>query len=178
MAMTPSARPSMCTTIPVWPGGVRSPSEPLHTQLGFAAVSGWNRLLFNTPQPFPKGEERGIVLKIVNNTNTDTIAIDYYGADSGRSYIDDNGEGNFAPLGFDLNIVALLSGTDNDAPTASAINPATAGPTHAEILHSPKRGPDTFYGTRTPAILILESGCPRFFALFSRAFFDGQSTTG
>jgi hypothetical protein len=44
-----------------------APSGLIHSQTGFVATEGWNRLLLTTPQSFPIGAERGIVLKIVSS---------------------------------------------------------------------------------------------------------------
>jgi len=114
-----------------------TPTGLIHSQTGFAAGPGWNRLLLAAPQSFPAGAERGIVLKIVNNGYTFPAAYDNNTA-SGRSYISSNGVGAFTSFcpSFcgDLNQVVLLSGSDNTAPTASVITPATTGPTNANSM--------------------------------------------
>lgn len=89
-----------------------TPGSLLHTQTGLAGVPGWNRLLLTTPQPFPPGEERAIVLKITGNTASAVWArYDPYGALSDRSYIDANGVAPFYNMSSygDLNQKALLS---------------------------------------------------------------------
>lgn len=109
------------------------PSGLLYSQSGYAATPGWNRLKFDTPQSFPAGAERGIVVKVVNNVSTRTIPVDYLGAQSGRSYYDSDGVGTFSSLGFDLNLVALV-GDNSIAPTATIITPATNGPTNSDSV--------------------------------------------
>jgi M6 family metalloprotease-like protein len=94
-----------------------SPLGLIHSQTGFAAGPGWNRLLLTTPQPFPPGAERGIVLKIVNNNASYPASFTPSDNGSGRSYIDADGNGAFYPLcpSFcgDLNLAALLSDTQS-----------------------------------------------------------------
>jgi len=114
------------------------PAGLIHTQTGIVAKRGWNRLLLNTPQPFPTGAERGIVLKVVNDSSTDTIVFNHLDTASGRSYFDFNGNGTFTPLCpqicGDLGVVALLSGDDSTAPVASAITAAGNGPTNSDSI--------------------------------------------
>jgi M6 family metalloprotease-like protein len=92
-----------------------TPTGLIHSQTGFNASAGWNRLLLTTPQSFPNGTERGVVLKIVNNSSNFPISYDDEGQASGRSYVSPTGSGTFqamcpnAPCG-DLNVVALLGG--------------------------------------------------------------------
>ena len=89
-----------------------TPSGLLHSQTGFAAGPGWNRLLLTTPQSFPAGAERGIVLKIVNDSGIYPASYTPSAAGSGRSYVDQDGAGTFYPLcpSFcgDHNLAALL----------------------------------------------------------------------
>ena len=113
-----------------------TPTGMIHSQAGFAATPGWNRLILNTPQPFPVGEDRGIVLKVANNSNTFPLSYKTNPNPSGRSYLSGNGVGTFISLcpNFcgDLNLIALLSGGDTPpAPTATQITPSTTGPTTA-----------------------------------------------
>jgi hypothetical protein len=90
-----------------------TPSGLIHSQDGITATPGWNRLLLAQPQPFPAGVERGIVLKVVNDSDPNPITMDTLGVDSGRSYLSVNGVGTFMPfcdfICADLNLVALLS---------------------------------------------------------------------
>ncbi len=92
-----------------------TPSGLIHSQTGFTAGPGWNRLLLTTPQSFPMGAERGIVLKIVNKSASYPATFSPSGSGSGRSYIDDDGNGTFYSIcpSFcgDLNLAALLSDT-------------------------------------------------------------------
>jgi len=85
----------------------------IHSQTGFAAGPGWNRLFFTTPQSFPIGAGRGVVLKIVNDSFAYPASYVSASTGSGRSYIDADGTGSFFQLcpSFcgDLNLAALLS---------------------------------------------------------------------
>ncbi len=119
-----------------------APTILLHSETGFAASPGWNRLLLATPQAFPAAATRGVVLKIVNNSSTSVLSQDNSRMGSGRSYVDADGLGTFnqictgpgEPCG-DLNIVTLLgSSVDNDPPTVSSITPSTLGPTNADMV--------------------------------------------
>jgi M6 family metalloprotease-like protein len=86
-----------------------TPTTLLHTQTGFVASSGWNRFLLSTPQSFPAGSTRVIVLKIVAATTSFPASADGLGVSSGRSYIDANGIGAYFPLSDDLAQTALLN---------------------------------------------------------------------
>ena len=108
-----------------------TPSGLIYSETGISADPGSNRLLFSTPQDFPIGEERGIVLEIVNNAGTFPMAADSVGVNSGRSYYDSNGVGAFTSFFYDISLVALLSGDGEIAPTATSITPSTTGPTKA-----------------------------------------------
>ena len=108
-----------------------TPSGLIYSETGIPADPGSNRLLFSTPQDFPIGEERGIVLKIVNNAGTFPMAADSVGVNSGRSYYNSNGVGAFTSFFYDISLVALLSGDGEIAPTATSITPSTTGPTKA-----------------------------------------------
>ncbi|MFC1777576.1 M6 family metalloprotease domain-containing protein [Pseudomonadota bacterium] len=95
----------------------------IHEQTGFDADPGWNRLLLTTPQPFPIGSERFIVVKVVTDNSGDDslpIMINQAGSPSGRGYFSGNKNGTYFPLCdavcSDLNLVALLSGA-NTPPT-------------------------------------------------------------
>lgn len=111
-----------------------TPSGLIYSETGISAEPGWNRHLFSTPQDFPIGEERGIVLKIVNNADTFPMAADSVGVNSGRSYYDSNGVGAFTSFSYDISLVALLSGAGEIAPTATSITPSTTGPTKADSV--------------------------------------------
>ncbi len=115
-----------------------TPTGLIHSQSGFAAGPGWNRLLLTTPQPFPQGAERGVVIKVTNNSFLWPGAYDASGAVSGRSYYSSDGSGSFSPMCpvrcGDLNLVALISGVDTTPPTADAIIPSTTGPTNASSV--------------------------------------------
>ncbi len=52
------------------------PANLIHSQTGFDASPGWNRLLLANPQSFPLGAERGVVLKIVNDSGISPIVYD------------------------------------------------------------------------------------------------------
>ena len=92
------------------------PTTLLHSEVGFAASAGWNRLLLASPQPFPVAATRVIVLKM---TAASSIGARYdnLGPVSNRSYIDSDGIGSFLQLntasGYpgDLNQAILLSST-------------------------------------------------------------------
>jgi immune inhibitor A len=92
-----------------------TPAGLIHTQAGFNAGPGWNRLLLATPQDFPVGAERGIVLKVVNNSASYPAVFTPSDNGSGRAYIDDDGNGAFYPIcpSFcgDFNLAALFSDT-------------------------------------------------------------------
>ena len=98
-------------------------SSLVGSQTGFACSGGWNRLLLTTPLSFPLGTDRYVVFRIVNSSNTYPLAIDYTGSDSGRNYATSAGNGSFGTLGYDINMVSLLSGSDTTAPTADSITP-------------------------------------------------------
>jgi len=108
------------------------PTGLIHTQTGIAAGPGWNRLLLATPQPFPKGAVRAVVLKIVNNSFKYPASYVPTGTGSGRSYIDANGSGAFfqlCPSSFcgDLNMAVLLSTPSVDEPAKPTGIKATDG---------------------------------------------------
>ena len=113
-----------------------TPTDLIYSETGVVAVPGWNRLLLAVPQVFPIGTERGVVLKVVNDSNNRPIVIDLSGVDSGRSYFDSDGVGTFAPMCSlacsDLNLTVLLSGDDLTDPTATTITPSTIGPTNSQ----------------------------------------------
>jgi hypothetical protein len=111
-----------------------TPSNLLYSETGLAGVPGWNRLLLATPQSFPLNADRGIVVKIVNDSGTSPASVDSRGANSGRSYRDADGAGTFGGLPFDLNLIALLGAEQDTPPTATAILPATTGPTNADTV--------------------------------------------
>ncbi len=91
------------------------PSGLIHLESGFSAGPGWNRLLLASPQAFPVGSERGIVLSIVNDSSTVPIAYDPGSPPSGRGFMSSNGIGTFDARD-NPNLVALLSGFDTTAP--------------------------------------------------------------
>lgn len=110
-----------------------TPAGPLHSETGFAAGPGWNRLLLATPQDFPMGVERGVVLKIVNVSGLAPIVYNGLGVGSGRSFVDADGIGAFFPLCpstvcGDLNLVVLLSSSDviPSPPVATAASEITS----------------------------------------------------
>ncbi|MGA9573147.1 MAG: M6 family metalloprotease domain-containing protein [Lysobacterales bacterium] len=99
-----------------------TPSGLIHSQTGFAAGPGWNRLLLTSPQTFPIGSERGVVLKITNDSGTYPSSYTPSSPGSGRSYVDQDGVGTFFPLcpSFcgDLNLAALVGDTQAALPPA------------------------------------------------------------
>jgi len=94
-----------------------TPSGLIHTQAGFAAGPGWNRLLLATPQNFPAGAERGIVLKVANKSASYPASFTPSDNGSGRAYIDDDGNGTFYPICpsycGDFNLAVLVSDTQS-----------------------------------------------------------------
>jgi hypothetical protein len=84
-----------------------TPTKLLHSETGFAAAWGWNRLLLATPKQFPAGVNRGVVVKVVNNSYNYPIGYDR-NSNSGRSYLDADGMGTFFPYS-DVALRALLS---------------------------------------------------------------------
>ncbi len=130
-------------------GGV--PTGLIHTQAGIAAGPGWNRILLNSPQSFPLGAERGIVLKIVNNSDGYPVSVDTSVTASGRSYVDSNGTGTFSSLcpSFcgDLNLIALFSGgnTEPGFTPGSAVARQQGSPAGAAVAVG------TVSDTETPA---------------------------
>lgn len=89
-------------------------SNQLHSETGFNASSGWNRFLLASPQSFPDGTTRTIVLKFSGGSSLFPVA--YSAADDDdSSYISFNLGSGFSNIPGDLNQVALLSSTC-DAP--------------------------------------------------------------
>lgn len=116
-----------------------TPSNLIYSETGFAAVRGWNRFLFSTPQSFPAASERGIIVKVMNAGSSFSLVIDASGTPSGRSYFDQDGIGAYAalcatPFCGDLNIVGLLGSAGPPPPAASVITPQTTGPTNADAV--------------------------------------------
>jgi len=111
-----------------------NPTGLIHSETGIAAGTGWNRLLLTTPQSFPIGTERGVVIKIVNNNGNFPLVYDSIGVNSGRSYYDSDGTSTFNSFSSDISLVALLSGSADPAPTATIITPSTSGPTNANSV--------------------------------------------
>jgi hypothetical protein len=116
-----------------------TPTDLIYSETGLPITRGWTRILFATPQSFPDTAERGVVVKINNDSFTGTIVLDNNEPASGRSYFSNTGAGSFSALGScggtpicgDVNLVALFgSGVDNP-PEATVITPGTTGPTNA-----------------------------------------------
>jgi len=111
-----------------------TPQNLIYSETGIAGLPGWNRIMFATPQTFPLGAERGIVVKIVNDSRTSPASLDSLGPNSGRSYRDGDGVGTFLGLPYDLNLIALLGAEEDTPPTATSIVPSTTGPTNADTV--------------------------------------------
>jgi len=60
-----------------------APVGLIHSETGIATGPNWVRLLLATPQPFPVGAERGIVIKVVNAGSEGPVVYDSVGAASG-----------------------------------------------------------------------------------------------
>ena len=108
-----------------------TPNALLHTQTGFSASAGWNRLILSTPQSFPTSSDRVIVLKFTSSGGTAYAMADYGAPIDDRCWIDNDGVGTFyschtggvyGPM--DFNIVALLSdsGTTLTVPVIASPN--------------------------------------------------------
>lgn len=83
-------------------------SNLLHTETGFNGVRGWNRFTLASPQSFPAGSDRVMVLKIVNAAFGYPAASEKSGPNSGRAYLDSNGLGIFGTFEHDLQQRLLL----------------------------------------------------------------------
>lgn len=86
-----------------------TPTTLLYTQSNVAATAGWNRVLFTTPQNFPDGAERILVVKIVSGTSGYFASAEATSSPSGRCYIDGNGVGAYATVADDWAQAALFS---------------------------------------------------------------------
>jgi hypothetical protein len=125
-----------------------APSGLIHSETGFNATTGWNRLLLATPQEFPPAAERGVVLKIVNNSSTSVYSRDNSRMGSGRSYTDADGLGTFSTICVgpgetcgDLNIVTLLGPDADTVPpgisiSAPSVSSTTSGPVTYTITYT------------------------------------------
>jgi immune inhibitor A len=118
-----------------------TPSGLIHSQAGFQANKGWNRLILSTPQDFPKGVERGVVVKVVNTGYNYPASYVPSENGTGRSYISQDGNGAYYSIcpSFcgDLNLAALLSSpqASNGADLAITILDAQDGTyTPGELL--------------------------------------------
>ncbi|MDX1555350.1 MAG: choice-of-anchor D domain-containing protein, partial [Xanthomonadales bacterium] len=123
-----------------------TPTNLIYSEIGIAATTGWNRVIFQTPQDFPDAVERGIVVKIVTDGIDPpefSLGVDdkrTEGVCSGRSYIDLDGNPPYdelcanTPFDGDLNLVALFAEGVAPGPNAIAIVPETTGPTNADSV--------------------------------------------
>ncbi|CAM2070735.1 Immunoglobulin domain-containing protein [Sulfidibacter corallicola] len=88
-----------------------SVSGLIHSETGFAATAGWNRFMLATPQSFPDGATRAMVLRINDTGTTFPAAVDGAGPFSGRSYISGSQTSGYSSLSNfgDLAQIVLLS---------------------------------------------------------------------
>lgn len=113
------------------------PETLIDSEEGLAVGPLWQRILLATPQPFPAGAERGIVVRIANDSSNRALSWDSNGDISGRSFFDAEDDGTFTAMTNcssicgDVSLVALLSASP---PAATTITPETPGPTNADNI--------------------------------------------
>jgi M6 family metalloprotease-like protein len=126
-------------------GGV--PSNLLYSETGLSGTTGLNRILLQSPQSFPIGADRVLVVRMNSTGMTHPVCIDVSGPVSGRCYIDSNGAGAYASMGTvgDFNQHLLLTGSAPD-PTSTPTPTNTPQPT-ATSTNTPE---PTATSTNTP----------------------------